>query len=404
MLGVSICVAMTCACLWYFCKRKGGTLSLPLVLMFAGLFRVIGGFTFPVLEDDFYRFLWDGYRTANDGTPYGVPPSVYFGTELSERFELILDSINYPDVSTVYGPAAQWFFYLAYLIAPGEIWPLRLLIIVADLSIILLLARKSPALILMLYAWSPLVIKEFAISLHPDILGALFMLLALHAYTDRKDYILGALLALAAGVKLFALIILPFLFLWRWKAWASFCITGVVIALPFGVVNAWLPDGLSAMSTDWLFNAPLYEALIRITSMDNAKLLLVTAFILIGGVYGLRWALREWQSTEPRTRPIPRGDLLFALLFLCIPAFNPWYAIWLIPFALYWPRFWVWVGSITLLLSYATGINLGPEYAHLEDYQHPTWVLASQFGLIFMAFVVSKSPRLNRLSKEKIKP
>ncbi len=397
MLTTSLVCAMASAFLWCFCKRKQLTLNLPLVLAFAGLFRAIGWSTFPVLEDDFYRFLWDGYRTAEDGTPYGIPPSVYFGTELSERFELILDSINYPDVATIYGPTAQWLFYFSYLMDPGEIWPLRLLILIADITIILLLIRKTSTLVLMLYAWNPLIIKEFAISLHPDIWGVFFMLLALNAYQNRKDYTLGSMLALATGIKLFALVILPFLILWRWKAWASFLITAVLIALPFGATNAWLPDGLSAMSHGWLFNAPLYELLIRATTLDIAKTVLMGAFILIGGAYGLYWAFQQWSSLEQKSRPIPRGDLLFALLFLCIPAFNPWYAIWLIPFALYRPSLWVWVGSVTLLLSYTTGINLGAEYAYLEDYQHPTWILVTQFGLILAAFLMSRSPLLSRL-------
>ena len=402
MVVVCCIAALSSAGLWLYCKRNASKPSLTMIIGFAILFRAIGGATFPVLEDDFYRFLWDGYRTAQDGTPYGSAPSAFFGSNIPELFDPILDAINYPDVPTIYGPTAQWFFYFSHQLSPGALWPLKLFIILADIGIIVLLARTLPILVTLLYAWSPLVIKEFSVSAHPDIWGVFFMLLAVNAYCNKKDYALGALLALAAGVKLFALIVLPFLFLWRWRAWASFVVTGALIAAPFGLLNAWFPAGLNAMSSGWLFNAPLYELMISAVSIHTAKLILITLFMGVGAVYGLCWVARAWRTREHDPRPIPRADLLYALLFLCIPAFNPWYAIWLIPFALYWPRFWVWVGSTTLLLSYACGINLDTQvYASLEDYQHPTWVLATEFGLIIVALVVSKSPRLNRLSKEK---
>jgi len=394
LLLVSIFIAIVSAWLWSHANKPGQQLSLVWIVGFAIAFRIIGFFTYPVLEDDFFRFLWDGYQTASNGSPYGNAPSFFFGAELPEKFDGILDSINYPDVATIYGPTAQWAFYLAHQMAPGEIWPLKLLILAADIAILLLLARTVPNSVLMLYAWSPLIVKEFVISVHPDILGLLFMLLALRAYTLKQDMTLGVMLALSAGVKLFALVILPFLILWRWRAWLGFIATAVVIALPFGLFASWAPEGLAAMSSGWLFNAPLYELLNVFFTLQQAKSILLSCFILVGGAYGLHWAWQAFQARADDPRPIPRGDLLFALMLFCLPAFNPWYAIWLVPFVLYWPRSWVWVGSLSILLSYASGINLSGEFwgqfgIEVQDYQHPRWVLVVEFGLIITAFVIS---------------
>lgn len=392
--GVSAIVAFCSIAVCWIYRSDFSNINVNLVIVFALIFRIIGIFTFPVLEDDFYRFMWDGHQFASLGTPYAQAPSAFFGNELPSLFEEILDSINYPDSPTIYGPTNQWLFYLAHQLAPGQLWPIKLFVLIADITILFLVMRKIHPVALILYAWSPLLLKEFAISVHPDIWGCLLMVLALKAYSFKHDYLVGALIALAMGVKLFAVVILPFLFLWRWRAWFGFLSTALLISLPFGIRNAWLPDGLATMTSDWLFNAPLYELLGSFMSINHVKVLLISLFFLIAGIYGCTWLYRSIITIENDERPIPRGDLLFALLFLCLPAFNPWYAIWLIPFALQWPRLWVWVASLSLFLSYATGINL--DQAELANYQHPPWVLIIEFGIIALVIFLEKWLKLIR--------
>ena len=96
------------------------------VIFFAIVFRVLGVLAFPVLEDDIFRYLWDGRMSIELGSPYGLIPSDYFDhAGISARFEEILGLINYPNIATVYGPTNQWVFALSYLVAPGESWPLQ---------------------------------------------------------------------------------------------------------------------------------------------------------------------------------------------------------------------------------------------------------------------------------------
>ncbi len=397
LLSVSGIVTLASLSIWWHHHRTGNDINLAAMLAFALLFRVIGFATFPILEDDFYRFLWDGFQTSTSGSPYAVPPAHFFGSELSPKFELILDSINYPESATIYGPSTQWMFFLSYQLAPGGIWPLKLFSVIADIAIIVLLLKTTSRPVLLLYVWSPLVIKEFVISVHPDIVGALFLTLALKAYTAKKDITMGTLLALALGVKLFVIIIVPFLVLFRWRAWLGLLISATVIAWPFGLQNAWLPSGLNTMSSGWLFNAPLYELLNAVAPSSHTTLILLTAFTVVAGSYGLVWLCKAIKNRRNNARPIPRGDYLFALLFICIPALNPWYAIWLAPFVLRWPSIWAWVGSVSLILSYASGINLPliDSTAHsvtvstLANYQHPAWVLIVEFGSIAVALVYS---------------
>lgn len=365
------------------------------MLGFALLFRVIGVFTFPILEDDMYRYLWDGYMTVESGSPYSVPPIDFFDADnLSDRLEHILGLINYPGVATIYGPVCQWVFALGYLIAPGEIWPLQLIFTLADLLLILTLLRLAKPTTVLLYAWSPLIIKEFSITAHPDVLGALFLILAVVLYQHRRFFGVGCLIALAAGVKVFAVILLPFLLGFKWRGWLAFLVTGALIALPFGIEQAWLPAGLRAMGSSWLFNAPLYELLANWFSVNTVKALLLAIFALGSGIYALKTIFNPTlfnDQIQHSPNHIPRGDLLFAGLFLTIPALNAWYLVWLLPFAVIRPSLWAWVASVSILLSYASGINL--PHTELEPYEHSKWVLAVEFGIILLAASMQKSQR-----------
>jgi len=377
-------------CLWVYLsyQRKNVEISWPLVFGFAIAFRAIGLFSFPILEDDIFRYLWDGRMTVENGSPYGLIPADFFDADVSEHFEDILGLINYPYIATIYGPVCQWVFAAAYLIAPGEVWPLQLVFSLADIILILALSRLTKPLMVLLYAWSPLIIKEFAFTAHPDVLGAMFLVLAYVAYRKHAFIWVGALLALATGVKVFAIILVPFLLGWQWRGWLTFLLIAVGISLPLGISEAWVPAGLKVMGDNWLFNAPIYSALLAWVPITTIKLVLFSLFLCVGGLYGLFAMQRWWLNKHPL--PVIRADLLFAGLFICLPAFNPWYMVWLLPFAALRPSLqsslWAWVASVSVILSYASGINL--ERSILGPYEHHSWLLALEFGIIITAVIM----------------
>ena len=115
----------------------------------------------PLFEDDWFRYLWDGYRFAETGTPYGWAPADSFNDPgVPIQFQRILDQVNYPDLPTIYGPASQYAFLLSYFLKAGSLIPLQLLPIGVDILLIRLLLSAAPAGYVLLYAWCPLVIKE----------------------------------------------------------------------------------------------------------------------------------------------------------------------------------------------------------------------------------------------------
>jgi len=78
------------------------------------------------------------------------------------------------------------------------------------------------------------------------------------------------------------------------------------------------------------------------------------------------------------------ADLLLIFLVLS-PVLNPWYVIWLVPFAAIAPT-WRALTLIAIVpLSYATGLNLGDP--SLATYAQPAWVRSTEFGMLVLAFV-----------------
>lgn len=62
------------------------------------------------------------------------------------------------------------------------------------------------------------------------------------------------------------------------------------------------------------------------------------------------------------------------------PVINPWYLLWLLPFAAVFPSVWSWTASVAILLSYVTGLNMQDYEMH--PYAQPLWARWLQFGLI----------------------
>ncbi len=394
---------------WWRSYKTQIDVSWHMVIGFALLFRVIGVGAFPILEDDVFRFLWDGRQTVEIGSPYKSAPADHFEEEgLDEHWQSILDVINYPDVKTVYGPTAQYVFALAYLVAPGDAWGLQLLLSIADMLLIILLLAVTKARNVLLYAWSPLVLKEFAFSVHPDVLGALFLLLGYCAVRAKYPLIGGVAMALAMGVKVFAIVAVPLILIFSWRAWLSAAFTLYLLSLPFGFLAAWLPDGLATMSEDWVFNAPVYLSLFGYMPMNFVKgfmaivLLLGCVLIFFKTLKTTHWHQPHYSEGSMLESPIkntevPRIDLIFALLFFCMPAFNPWYLVWMLPFAVLRPMLWSWTASVAVLLAYISGINL--QGSGLELYQQPVWLVFLEFGVVIAAAAM-QSPLQTILAKK----
>ena len=175
----------------------------------------------PILEDDFYRYLWDGAVVSEGLNPYEYspyqaglgegPPAL---SELAHNTPLVAERINYPDLKTVYPPVAELGFTLAHWLRPWSLMAWKALLLVAEcvtLGILLVILRhigRSPVWVV-LYWWNPLLVKEFFNSAHVDALMIPFVLAALLFTLRRRCTVACICLALATGVKVWPILLLP---------------------------------------------------------------------------------------------------------------------------------------------------------------------------------------------------
>ena len=258
------------------------------------------------------------------------------------EFQRILDQVNYPDLPTIYGPVSQYAFLLSYFLKAGSLVPLQLLFIGFDILLIRLLLSAAPAGYVLLYA------KMLALLLAPFVLARTGL---------RAWLVFGAVLAL--------------------------------LYLPFLLQGSTDTASLAVFARAWEFNAALYGMLTQWLPDTDAKLLLAAGLLALGSAY---WLHYRWETPGE----IPRGDWIYGLFLFAAPVINPWYVLWLLPFAVVYPSFWAWTASWALFLSYITGLNLG-NY-NLEPFAHPVWVRPLEFGLILIAPVVDIWRRRSRRS------
>ena len=326
MAVLAAAVAGSAALLWLAWERRFEQTPLVWVFALALLLRIAAAQATPLLEDDHFRYLWDGFRTATTFDPYRLPPSAFFGnSDLAPLWQDILGGINHPDITSIYGPVLQGLFAAAHAIAPGKVGALQALLVAVDLACLgLLVQQRVGKRWLLAYALHPLILKEAIASAHPDGLVALWLLLALLAWQRRRAVCIGVLLALAMATMVAALVVLPLFLVGRgWRAAAcaaaAFSITLLALYLPMVAGGGSDAAGLWAFGTQWRFNPLLYRVVEVMLSPSSAR---AAAAALI--VLGLAILARQQRSGKTW----PRADSALLLLLLLSPVVNPWYWLW----------------------------------------------------------------------------
>lgn len=306
----------------------------------------------PVFEDDYYRFIWDGWQILEHGTPYGTPPEAFFGdAKIPDAMRIILDGVNNPAVPTIYGPALEMFFALVYALAGTNLFGLRVAFAITNLVLIAMMLRQYPAQRAALYAWNPLVVSEIALHVHPDGVMALVLFAAV-MFLKTRPVLAGVFFALAAGTKLVALAAWPLLL----RSKPADLLTAV--ALLIGLYTIFLAQGAGAgfestatFASQWHFNPLAYEALLWFLPPDPARL--VAAAIAGLGVL--------WLHARAEGRFDITLTAIFGLILLFASAVNPWYLLWVLPFACSGRQIWPFAATVALPFSYLTGLNLGDD-------------------------------------------
>ena len=348
---------------WIVIRARPSNSTVLIAVAFAILFRLSILFAPPYLSDDIYRYVWDGRVQAAGINPYRYIPAA---PELAHlRDETIYPKINRKDwAHTIYPPVAQVVFLLTTRISESVTWMkatmllFELITIWAVAQLLTLLGR--PRQLLLMYAWHPLVVWEFAGSGHVDAISICFIALALLAWQRKSDLGAGVALACATLVKLFPVVLVPAILKRdRWLIAPILAVTiiaGYLVYLSVGpaAVFGSLPGYTQERG---LFTGQQFYALslAHKLGLELPSLAYLIAVMLIMSALGL-WVLVRGRSEDYLKHALV---LATATTVLFAPHFS-WYFCWLALFLCFTPRLSIFYLTIASLLLYATWLGDSP--------------------------------------------
>ncbi len=309
-----------------------------------------------VIDDDYFRYLWDGAVVAAGSNPYtiapgavmaGDPAAVHLST-LAAQAGSILQSINFPELTTIYPGTAQIAFALANLAVPYSLDGLRLIFLGAELAglavlIAILKDLGRPPLMAALFWLNPLIVWSSHGTGHTEALLAPLLLGACLMAWRGRDLVAAVLLALAVGVKLWPVLLVPVFAHLAYARGRSVLRPAIVFSLLTAILLAPLAhsalagmrSGLVAYSDHWwINNAPfswMSFAVVLATGGEAWGQRVLRAAIALG-VGGLALYLARRPPADLRALLVA-ATAIAATTFYLAPAQFPWYALWFLALA-----------------------------------------------------------------------
>jgi alpha-1,6-mannosyltransferase len=384
---------------WRACEKQTGQVdpnALKKLMLLATLLHAIALFGAPMFEDDFYRYLWDGYMSLRTGSPYGVAPEQFFSDpSVPLTMRHALDGINNPEIPTIYGPSAQWLFALSQAIQLGNEWVWRALL--SGVHLLLLwrvLKISTQPWRWSLYLLNPLVFKEVMLTGHFDFLLGFSVLLCLQMLRAGRLVRAGVWLALATGSKLNAFVMLAFL-LRRPLVWIATILSLLLLYLPFVWRRGEASDllGFSVFAQSWQFNAGLFELLQFALGAVPTRVILLVLGMFLGIALMIYSGAARKAGLAPDVLKIAQSWMAIScFILLCGPVHNPWYWLWIFPVAIFcaeqkpsssdrWLAALFGAGSLSLL-SYMHGLYW--QSSLLEPYQISILTLSLEHCAIWL--------------------
>ncbi len=352
---------------WVIFRARPARSLFLIVILFAVLFRLSILFSPPYLSDDIYRYVWDGRVQAAGINPYRYIPADPSLAQL--RDDKIYPKINRRDyATTIYPPLAQAIYLLATRISESVTWMKATMLgfeAIAIWAIAQLLASFGVSRQrVLIYAWHPLIVWEFAGSGHVDAVAVAFITLALLERRRKAEALAGITLACATLVKLFPLALFPALYRrWGWKMPLALTITVVVAYLPYlsvgpvavlGFLPAYVTEqGLASGEQFYLLSVA--RKLVG-TSIPNTAFLI---FALITMISVAAWSV--FKAEQHADSYIRRTCVLATVVILLFAPHFSWYFAWLVPFLCFVPRLSLFYLTAASFVLYGSWLGDKPE-------------------------------------------
>jgi alpha-1,6-mannosyltransferase len=326
---------------------------LVMILAMAGAMRLVPLAAPPFLSTDIYRYVWDGRVQGAGINPYRYIPVDPHLTRL--RDAAVFPKINRSTYArTIYPPVAEAFF-LAVTRISQSVTAMKAAMVGSEAVVILILVallreRGLPPERVLIYAWHPLPLWEFAGSGHVDALAVLFIVLAVWGRRRLPDWLVGMILAAGALVKFFPAAIAPALYRrWDWRLPAAFAATVVVGYLPYLGVGWKVFGFLGGYAGEEGFDRSgagfyLWNLATAILPLRQTSVLFYFAFAaaLLAGLAVLTMLAKPFSD-----RAVCGAALLATGFTVLLSPHYPWYFTWLVPFACLLP----WLSLLWLTLA-----------------------------------------------------
>lgn len=304
----------------------------PIILIFACVFRALVLPAPPSLSTDMYRYAWDGRLTLQGINPYRWTPN---SQTLRGLRDPLWQQMEYKPYQTIYMPVSQGVFALANACFGSNLLGYKLVYVLFDLGVVALLLRllawlRRPLAQVLWYAWCPLPVAEIALAGHQDIVGVFCLLLALDLLLRRRAVVGGAVL-LAASIltKGFALLLVPlFARTYGRRFTAAIGLALLYLGLPMWVYLPMFLHGMTQYLDNVHANAGLFHwlnlALLPLSHRHHFDITEKISDLVIGAA--ALWAARTPAPTDDSL--VRRAFAVLAIALLVIPSLFPWYLIW----------------------------------------------------------------------------
>lgn len=307
-------------------------LALKKVVLYALIFQSIIFLSYPILSSDIFSYIFsDRMLTVHHENVWKVTPDTH-------KDDAFIMFAAWEKNTRVYGGVNQAVYTpFSYLGGNNLLVVVILYKVVAWIFVLLsmwivyLIAKKyfkgKEAFALHLIFWNPLFLIEFLSSGHNDILMLFFMLCGLYFFLGKKVWLAALCLALAAQVKIIALVLcIFFLFFYlQKKQMKNIVLFGVTFLVVNAVIFYFMDVDPLTFAKAILFNTGVYwqgfPAVIH-TYFPGEKI-----FVSVGMIFSLAWWIYLQGKNKIHALEAYCGFILFYLLFFASAYWN-WYALW----------------------------------------------------------------------------
>ncbi len=338
--------------------------------------------TEPWLDDDVYRYMWDGFVVASGGNPLLTLPEAAGGFPAH-----LLAKVSYSTIPSIYPPVAQiffggvWWLFAAWMPGWALVWS-ALAIIAGALLGALCRAHGAPRWLWPALVLNPVLVKEFVDSYHVDAFALVLVLIGLVSLSRSWSAVgqiclAGVFVGLAASVKPQALVLVPFLpgCTVKQRGAAGVVAMGMVglsAVLYFGnaATGRFYLEMLRYFRTHWLFNPFVVDVVslgIRGAGMAETRTSSLQAAMTWVPAVADGFFVATAILLQRHASGALLGAVVVSIWLVCQPVVNPWYC-WLL-----WPMVAIYSGkAVERYWRLLVPVMLLPTVASLTGY--PYWI------------------------------